>query len=78
VKSSETAVIALGGNAVLQPGQIGAFEEQLVNIDDCARRIAAIVAAGYEVLVVHGNAQASQPSTSNELKGGHRGSRFEY
>jgi carbamate kinase len=55
VKSTETVVIALGGNAILQPGQLGTFEEQLVNIDICARRIAAIVATGHEVLVVHGN-----------------------
>jgi carbamate kinase len=50
-----TLVIALGGNAILQPGQLGTFEEQLYNIDACARRIAALAAAGHEVIVVHGN-----------------------
>ena len=33
-------VIALGGNAILQPGQVGTFEEQLFNIDGAMRRIA--------------------------------------
>jgi carbamate kinase len=51
----ETVVVALGGNAILQPGQFGTFEEQLMNIDDCARHIIAIAAAGYGVVIVHGN-----------------------
>jgi carbamate kinase len=50
-----TVVVALGGNAILQPGQVGTFEEQLLNVDDSARRIARLVAAGHEVVVVHGN-----------------------
>jgi carbamate kinase len=50
-----TVVIALGGNAILQPGQLGTFEEQLYNVDASARRIAALAAAGHEVIVVHGN-----------------------
>lgn len=48
-------VIALGGNAIQQPGQIGTFEEQLFNIDSAARRIAALVADGHRVVVTHGN-----------------------
>jgi len=50
-----TIVVALGGNAILQPGQVGTFEEQLVNVDGSARRIARLVAAAEEVVVVHGN-----------------------
>ena len=45
-KSSRTVVIALGGNAILQPGQVGTFEEQLVNVDGAMRRIARLVADG--------------------------------
>ncbi len=52
---ADTLVIALGGNAILQPGQLGTFEEQLYNVDASARRIAALAAAGHEVVVVHGN-----------------------
>lgn len=48
-------VVALGGNAILQPGQVGTFEEQLVNADASARRIARLVDAGHQVVVVHGN-----------------------
>ena len=55
MKDSRTVVVALGGNAILQPGQVGTFEEQLVNVDDSARRIARLMAAGNEVVVVHGN-----------------------
>ncbi len=51
----KTAVVALGGNAILQPGQVGTFEEQLVNVDTAMRRIAAMVAAGWEVVLTHGN-----------------------
>ena len=48
-------VIALGGNAILQPGQVGTFEEQLVNVDGAARRIARLVPAGWRVVMTHGN-----------------------
>jgi carbamate kinase len=54
-KKATTVVIALGGNAILQPGQVGTFEEQLVNVDDTCRRIARMVADGYRVVVTHGN-----------------------
>ncbi len=52
---TKTVVIALGGNAILQPGQVGTFEEQLVNVDGAARRIARLVPAGWRVVVTHGN-----------------------
>jgi carbamate kinase len=48
-------VVALGGNAILQPGQAGTFEEQLFNVDGAARRIASLVAGGDRVVVTHGN-----------------------
>jgi carbamate kinase len=48
-------VIALGGNAIQQPGQQGTFEEQLFNIDTAARHIAGLEAAGHKVVVTHGN-----------------------
>ena len=51
----DTVVIALGGNAILQPGQVGTFEEQLVNVDAAARRIARLVPAGWQVVMTHGN-----------------------
>jgi carbamate kinase len=51
----KTVVIALGGNAILQPGQVGSFEEQLVNVDAAARRIARLLPAGWQVVMTHGN-----------------------
>ena len=54
-KSPQTVVVALGGNAILQPGQIGTFEEQLVNVDQSCRRIARLVADGWRVVLTQGN-----------------------
>jgi carbamate kinase len=51
----KTVVVALGGNAILQPGQVGTFEEQLFNIDGAMRRIAALAARGWRVVLTHGN-----------------------
>jgi len=53
--SPSTIVVALGGNAILQPGQLGTFEEQLLNVNEATRRIARLAAAGHQVIVVHGN-----------------------
>jgi carbamate kinase len=48
-------VIALGGNAILQPGQKGTASEQIANIRSTAKQIASIVKAGHEVILTHGN-----------------------
>jgi len=52
---AKTVVVALGGNAILQPGQVGTFEEQLFNVDGAMRRIAALAAGGWRVVLTHGN-----------------------
>ena len=54
-KHPRTVVVALGGNAILQPGQVGTFEEQLFNIDGAMRRIAGLVEDGWRVVLTHGN-----------------------
>jgi carbamate kinase len=54
-KAGKTVVVALGGNAILQPGQVGTFEEQLFNIDRAMRRIAELVEDGWRVVLTHGN-----------------------
>jgi carbamate kinase len=51
----ETVVIALGGNAIQQPGQRGTTEEQFANIDTTAAQIAKLVRAGYRLVLTHGN-----------------------
>ena len=53
--NGKTVVVALGGNAILQPGQVGTFEEQFLNIDGAMGRIAELVADGWRVVLTHGN-----------------------
>lgn len=48
-------VVALGGNAILKPKQIGTIEEQIENVSLTANQIAEMVFRGYEVIVTHGN-----------------------
>ncbi|NJE04074.1 carbamate kinase [Thermococcus sp. MV11] len=49
-------VIALGGNAILQRGQKGTYEEQMANVMKTARQIVDIILDGdYEVVITHGN-----------------------
>jgi carbamate kinase len=53
--ADKTIVIALGGNAILQPGQKGTAEEQLGNVESTADQIAELISRGYRVVVTHGN-----------------------
>ena len=48
-------VIALGGNALLQRGQKGTFEEQYMNVKKTCTSIADLVQRGYKVVMTHGN-----------------------
>ncbi|GGA66090.1 carbamate kinase [Ornithinibacillus halotolerans] len=61
---AEKVVIALGGNAILQPGQEATYEIQLENVRKCTSIIAQIVKEGYEVVVTHGNG----PQVGNILR----------
>lgn len=49
------AVVAIGGNALIRDGQQGTIAEQYDNASETARHIAALVAAGWGVVVTHGN-----------------------
>ncbi len=52
----KTVVVALGGNAIIQPGQEGTFEEQMVNVHVTCEQLAHMVESGdYRVVVTHGN-----------------------
>lgn len=52
----KTVVVALGGNAILQPGQKGTFEEQMANVHTTCEQLAHMVTSGrYRVVVTHGN-----------------------
>jgi carbamate kinase len=50
-----TIVIALGGNAILQPGQKGTAAEQAENIRKTCVQIAGMIERGHRVIVTHGN-----------------------
>ncbi len=51
----QTVVVALGGNAILQSGQRGTYQEQLTNVRASANSIADLVEANYRVVITHGN-----------------------
>jgi carbamate kinase len=48
-------VIALGGNALLQRGQKGTFDEQYHNVKETVAKIADLIQRGYKVVLTHGN-----------------------
>ncbi len=48
-------VVALGGNAILRPGQEGHLEEQLANLSCTVGQIADLIAGGNRVVLTHGN-----------------------
>ncbi len=49
------AVIAFGGNAILDKGDDGSFETQLNKAKDACRQMLNILHRGYEIVLVHGN-----------------------
>lgn len=51
----DLVVVALGGNAILQPKQKGTIEEQLANVAYSAQQIVKLVERGKGVVVTHGN-----------------------
>lgn len=64
----KTVVVALGGNAILQAGQRGTFEEQLENVYHTAEQLADMVLSGqWRVVITHGNGpQVGQILLQNE------------
>ncbi|HAI20520.1 MAG TPA: carbamate kinase [Clostridiales bacterium UBA8153] len=48
-------VIALGGNAIIRPGERGTVEEQRRNVALTCRQVAAVMSRGYQVVLTHGN-----------------------
>jgi carbamate kinase len=53
--SKKIALIAIGGNALLQEKQRGLQEEQLENARQTAEMFGNVIKAGYSLCVVHGN-----------------------
>lgn len=52
---NETIVVALGGNAILQPGQEGTIEEQLINVRGTCEHLIEMIKKGYRIVLTHGN-----------------------
>lgn len=55
IAMKETMLIALGGNAILRPGQTGTYQEQMENIHQACEILAKLVQAGHKLLITHGN-----------------------
>jgi carbamate kinase len=53
--ASITALIAVGGNALIRAGERGTIAEQRANADTTARYIARLVERGYAMVITHGN-----------------------
>jgi carbamate kinase len=50
-----SAVIAIGGNALIREGQRGSIAEQFENATETARQMASLIVDGWRVVVTHGN-----------------------
>ena len=50
-----TAVVALGGNAILAAGQTGTYAEQSANAFAMADSVRELLDGGWRVVIVHGN-----------------------
>ncbi len=61
---AEKVVIALGGNAILQPKQEATYGNQLENVRKSSEIIARIVKNGHSVIITHGNG----PQVGNILR----------
>jgi carbamate kinase len=51
----KTALIAVGGNSLIRPGEKGTVAEQLGNAERTARAVVKLVADGVRVVLTHGN-----------------------
>lgn len=57
-------VVALGGNAILQPGQNGDYETQLANVEKSCKVLVKLIKDGYKLIITHGNG----PQVGNLLR----------
>ncbi len=52
---NKKAVLALGGNAIIQPGQKGTVSEQFKNTRESLGGIVELISQGYQLAITHGN-----------------------
>jgi carbamate kinase len=50
-----TALIAIGGNALIRAGEKGSIDEQMANARQVSREVAGLLGQGLRVLITHGN-----------------------
>jgi len=55
IEGTKTMVIALGGNAIIPLGKSGTIEEQIETTDVTMVHMAALIKAGHQIVVTHGN-----------------------
>lgn len=65
----KTAVIAIGGNAIIMEGQKGTIEEQFENVSKSCDHIIDLLEEGYNVVLTYGNG----PHVGNSLIKGEAG-----
>lgn len=51
----KTAVIAIGGNSLIKPGQKGSVNDQFSAVQETVDNIMNIINLGYDVVITHGN-----------------------
>lgn len=51
----KTAVIAIGGNAILRSGERPTQENQMRNVSTTAKGLADLIQLGYDIVITHGN-----------------------
>ncbi len=52
---AKTAIVALGGNALIREGQAGTYQEQEANATAMAKSVCSLLRTGWRVVLVHGN-----------------------
>jgi len=64
----KTAVVAIGGNALLRAGEEPTIENQIKNVRETAKYLAQMVKMGYDIVITHGNGpQVGNLLLQNEL-----------
>ncbi|MEM3397113.1 MAG: carbamate kinase [Thermoplasmata archaeon] len=65
---TKTAVVAIGGNAILRAGQRGSAEEQFANLYNSMPYLVKMIKDGYDIVITHGNGpQVGNILLQNEL-----------
>ncbi|MEM4294042.1 MAG: carbamate kinase [Thermoplasmata archaeon] len=68
VTITKTAVVAIGGNAILRAGQKGSAEEQFANLQNSMPYLVKMIKDGYDIVITHGNGpQVGNILLQNEL-----------